>query len=484
MKTKTLSPEKAEKKLLKKQREIAKWEREKARPKNNYYLVYLVFIITLIYIVDEIASQIGPLMKTEIANDLFARYGDRSIGIADLIALIAIPFQALSILYKPLADRFGRKIFLVVNTLGMGLGMLCIFLSQNVILYVVGSCLIQFFVPHDMQVVYIMESAPSKHRGRIYSVVKCIASVCVMLVPLMRKLLMTDTSKWRMVYLIPAVLGLSISFVALLLARETDAFIDSRIRYLKLSEEEIRAQKEKHDGQNSQGNFFSALLFAFKHRQLRNLFICALIFSAGFVITMHYQVILSYGYASHDLSAGLFSSLDAALEGVAVSQVTKALFLFPVGSALAQLLVGFVADHFSRKHAAVTMTALCIAFFVAFSVGASLGWTPYLVGFFTGASIGSYWGVGDINIFMVSESAPTNLRSAVLSAQLLFTGTGTVLNYIIIVPLINKFGNSITGPAAFVIAVVGMSISLVFLASKVHDTTGVDLEKVTGCEWD
>ena len=34
----------------------------------NVYLVYLIFVISLIYAVDEIASQIKLLMQTEIAN--------------------------------------------------------------------------------------------------------------------------------------------------------------------------------------------------------------------------------------------------------------------------------------------------------------------------------------------------------------------------------------------------------------------------------
>ena len=53
----------------KKAREIRKWEKEKAKPKRSYYLIYLVFLISMIYVTDEIASQISTLMKTEIAND-------------------------------------------------------------------------------------------------------------------------------------------------------------------------------------------------------------------------------------------------------------------------------------------------------------------------------------------------------------------------------------------------------------------------------
>lgn len=74
MKQKQLTHQQLEKKALRKQKEIAKWEKEKARPKRSYYIIYLIFIVSLIYVTDEIASQIGTLIKTEIANDLMSSF--------------------------------------------------------------------------------------------------------------------------------------------------------------------------------------------------------------------------------------------------------------------------------------------------------------------------------------------------------------------------------------------------------------------------
>ena len=223
---------------IKRQREIARWERELKKPKKNGYFAWLVFVICLIYMTDEVASQIGFLMKTDIANDLFASFGDSSVGILELVSMVVVPFQVCSIFYKPLADKWGRKTFLVINTFGMSLALLLIFLSNSLILYFLGACLIQFFIPHDMHVVYIMEFAPEKHRARIYSCIKFVANMGVMLVPLLRRLLMQDSSEWRKVFLIPAIVGLLCSFVALISARETDAFINSRLRYLRMTDEE------------------------------------------------------------------------------------------------------------------------------------------------------------------------------------------------------------------------------------------------------
>ena len=230
MKTKQLSPEKLRKQQLRKEKELRYWEKQKARPKGNTYFWYLVLIIALIYAVDEIASQISTLMQTEIANTFFQ--SESAVTLLNLLQIVAIPFQIVGILYRPLADRFGRKTFLIINTFGMSFAMFMIFLSQNVYMYFFAACLIMFFIPHDMHVVYIMETAPSKSRAITYSVVKFFANMAVMLVPFLRRWLMETAGQWRRVYFIPAVVGIIVSLIALLFARETDAFIESRIRYL------------------------------------------------------------------------------------------------------------------------------------------------------------------------------------------------------------------------------------------------------------
>lgn len=48
MKQKQLTHQQLEKKALRKQKEIAKWEKEKTKPKKGYYIIYLVFIVSLI----------------------------------------------------------------------------------------------------------------------------------------------------------------------------------------------------------------------------------------------------------------------------------------------------------------------------------------------------------------------------------------------------------------------------------------------------
>ena len=475
---------KPQRSALRKEREIARWEREKARPKRNTYLISLIFVLTLIYATDEIASQIGTLMKTEIANDLMSSFGDRSVGVLDLIGIVVVPFQIIGLAYRPLADKWGRKTFLIINTFGMSLALLVIFLSNNLFLYFLGACMIQFFIPHDMHVVYIMETAPAKHRARMYSCIKFVANLGVMLVPLLRRILMTDASQWRQVYFIPAIVGLVCSFIALLTARETDAFIDARLRYLKMTDEERAAAEAAKKAEASEGGLIQALKFAWKHKQLKWLYISAALANLGFILTIEYQVIMTYGYAQNFLRNGLYPTMDAALNAVSLDVITTALFLFTIGSACAQVIMGFISDGLGRKPAVITMAALCVASFLGYYIGANLAWSPWIVGFLCGSTIGSYYATNDVLIMMIGESAPTNLRSSAITAQYIVVAVGFAVTYTVALPLAAYFGNTAVGIISLCFLVPGFVAALIALSGKVSDTRGLDLDKVTGCEWD
>ena len=477
--SKVLTPEQIKKKELRKAKELKYWEKQKARPKSNTYFWYLVLIIALIYAVDEIASQINSLMQTEIANSYFQ--SESAVTYLNLLNVVAIPFQIIGILYRPLADRFGRKIFLIINTFGMAFALFVIFLSQNVIMYFIGACLILFFVPHDMHVVYIMESAPAKSRAITYSVVKFFANMAVMLVPLLRRWLMTTSSEWRNVYIIPAIVGMVVSLIALLCARETDAFVESRIRYLKMTEAELQAEEAKKKAQDSQGGVVDALKFGFKHKQLRWVFICFALAGIGVIGSMNYQAILTHGYAQsiHDSNAKEFLDL------VSVNEVSQALILYPIGMALSQVIMGFISDKKGRKPAAITVAANCVVSFVIFALGARMNFlTPEIIGFFCGAFVGSYYSTNDVLIMMASESAPTNLRSSATSAQTVVGFAGYAVAFILNTILALIFGDGIIGTVALCLLVPSFVITLIALIKNTHDTRGIDLETVTGTEWD
>ncbi len=446
------------------QREIKLWEREKSRPRTKGYLLYLIFIITLIYTIDEVASQIGMLMKTEIAIDLMASFGDSSVGALNILGAIGLPFQILGLAYRPMADKFGRKLFLITNTFGMSFALLLIYLSRSIPLYFIGACLVQFFIPHDMHVVYIMETAPSKHRAKIYSSIKFVATLGVVLIPLLRQMLMENVSEWRRVYFIPALLGLAVCVIALFFCRETDTFIDSRLEYLRSPETKVKESK------SAQAGLISAFKYAIKDRQLRWLYIVSALANIGFIASLDYQVIMSYGFAE-----GQFGSLS--IEEIGAGPVTEALMLFPVGCAFSQLITGFVSDYKGRKASAVMSALNCLAGFLGFFCGSILGLAIPAVGLLCGICIGSYYSLNDVINMMVGESAPTSLRSSVMSAQFIVTMAGGLISFAVGYPLQFLLGNQAIGTISFCLLVPGFVLSLIALFLKTRDTNGADLSQ-------
>ena len=172
----------------------------------------------------------------------------------------------------------------------------------------------------------------------------------VLLIPLLRNLLMKTADQWRSVYLIPAIVGVVVSLISLLCARETDTFIDTRIRYLSMSDEELQAEEARKKAQDSQGGIIDALKFGFSHKQLRWVFICFALAGIGVVGSMNYQAIITHGYAE----SVYHLHTEEILEKISISHVNTALILAPIGLALSQVVMGFVSD----EQANVTATGI------------------------------------------------------------------------------------------------------------------------------
>src|SRR5574344_1795355 len=130
------------------QKELAKWQKEKARPNRPAYLWYLMAVLTLVYIVDEVATNLNSTMQPYMIEEFF----ENGLGLSqndaqarwDGYGALGLLMQVITIFYRPLADRFGRKIFLVFNTLIMAIGMTLCLWSPYFPIYLVGYCLLVF----------------------------------------------------------------------------------------------------------------------------------------------------------------------------------------------------------------------------------------------------------------------------------------------------------------------------------------------------
>lgn len=450
--------------------ELEKRQRELDRPTSKGYLFYLLIVLTIVYIIDEITSNMGSSMQSEVVSDFFVRgMGmDFNTGLAAFTAMGA-PVYAVMILlpfYKSLADRFGRKLFLVLNTLGMGLGMFICMIAPNPMVYICGMVVINFVMFNDMQVMYVMECAPEKHRAKLTALTKAIALLGVTLIPVLRDSFMgNDGSEWRKVFLIPVICAVVVGTAAIFLLRETPVFLSKRVAYLKLSDEERAAQEAQHKSKDeSKGGVGKALKFIFQHKQIRAVTLCALVFIASTGVTNYYGSIMKTG-------------------GMTTEQITSAMYFIPFFNAMMTAIGGVITDALGRKKSSIILSVVAFLGLTSFILCSNNGVAPQLVGISYGLFIGGLWSVSDMLFLIIpSESTATNLRASVLGTMSLISGIGGMLSTVIITVGM-LFVKSIGMLCLFVCAPF-MFIAIIILITQVHETKGVDLNTVTGEEWD
>ena len=257
-------------------RELRKRRAQLGKKKPRGYLLYLLVVLSIVYIVDEVTSAMGTSMQSEVVTEFFVlgKGMEFNTGLAAFTAMSA-PLYSMMILmpfYKSLADKYGRKLFLVINTVGMGVGMGICMGATGPLSYLFGMLVINFVMYNDMQVMYVMECAPEKHRAKLTSLTKAVALLGVTTIPILRDVFMGDDgSQWRKVFMIPAMVAVVVGLAAIFLMDETPVFLARRVSYLEMTDEEraARAALEKRSAEEEKGGVGRALKFIFKHKQIR-----------------------------------------------------------------------------------------------------------------------------------------------------------------------------------------------------------------------
>ena len=449
----------------KNQREITKAKKTMSKVLMPGYMAYMLTILSMVYIVDEIASNIYNSLQSDMVTQFYVNGKglDFNTGLATYSAMTA-PLYVIMIItpfYKSLADRFGRKIFLAINTFGMGIGMLICMLAPNPIVYLVGVGVINFLMNNDMQVLYIMESVPEKHRAKFTSITKAVALLGVMAIPTLRNLFMADGGgAWQKVFMIPAIAGMVMGMISLIAMPETPTYLKRRIARLEKSEDTENSNSEEE----SQGSVKDAIKFIFGHKQMRAIALCAFIFVASTGGTNYYESIMKTG-------------------GMSTDNITTAMFFIPLINAAMTALSGFITDLIGRKRSVMVHTGIALVGLVSFVCCSNFGISPVLVGVSYGFFIGGLWSAADILFILIpGESTPTNLRVSVVGTMGIMSGVGNVLSVAIMTVgmlFIESIGFLYLG-----VAIPFLLIAMVILVTKVNETKGVDLTTVTGSEWD
>ena len=450
-------------------RELARLDRQAAFPKGALYLLFVMIVLTVVYVVDEITSNVNAAMQPYVLFDLF-KIGSRDVNAPEYKAAINTvgPWQVASNLfliispfYKALSDKYGRRVFLMINTVGMGVGMLIVMTAQSVVQYILGMLAMMFFTPNDMQVLYIMETAPKEKRATYSFIAKGIALISVSLIGVLSRMFLRDSdpSSWRSVYLIPVIVAIAIGVMAWFLLRETPVFVDQRRALLSMTPEQrkARAAEDKQNSTAEEGGVFRALKFIFVNPQLRWILIAGFLFFATTFYTSYYATVL---------------------EGAMTTElVAVALIVYPFFNGGVTIASGFFSDKLGRKKVCVLLGSLALIGLLLFVLACRLGWGPVAAGIFYGCSIGGLWSMSDtIILTMPAESSPSGMRSSVMGTISVLIGAGMFVGQAIFLVLQNFVSMDVLFLA---ICVPFMALSLLVLLTKVKETKNADLDNIT-----
>jgi MFS family permease len=349
----------------------------------------------------------------------------------------------------------------MINTVGMGIGMCIVMTSQNVAWYILGMLFMMFFTPNDMQVLYIMETAPKQKRATYSFIAKGIALVSVSLIGVFSRIFLNDNepSSWRLVYAIPVVSAIVIGLLSYLFMHETPVFLEQRMGYLSLTkdEREKKLREDKEKGTSEEGGVFRAIRFIFTNKQLRWIFIAGFIFFATTFYTSYYATVLE-GAMSTDM-------------------VATALVIYPFFNGLVTILSGFFSDKLGRKKVCLILGSVTIIGLLMFVLSCRLGLGPIAAGISYGCSIGGLWSMSDTLILtMPAESSPSGMRSSVMGTISVLIGAGMFLGQTIFIVCQNFLPMDVL---FMIICLPFMALSLIILITKVKETKDADLDNIT-----
>ena len=468
---------KEEKISLREQRELARLTEMKRKGRSSLYFWVLFAIIILVNMLDEVSSSTGNTVTTNMIEDFFVRnpfFGkfytlEEGIAMNSLMGIGTGIIAFLAPFYKVLGDRIGRKPLFVISTFGMAIGMVLVFISRNYWIYLIGATFISFFLGHDMQILFVLEEAPSDKRTTLYSIAKSLGIFGTMAIPVLRKILMgNDGTKWRNIYGIPGFLGLVFVVLVILLVKETSVFIDRRSEYLSVPRAERleRERQEKLAAKEAKKNsrkagIIPAIRYIFSHQQLRSLMIVQIVFcSAMIAMSSYYQPIMN----------------DA---GMSTDQITEALVAYPVVFGILTMSSGFISDKLGRKVTITAFTAVALLSYVGFLVTAYTGARAILVGICYALYIGAYWIGKDYIEIMMTENTPTDIRASVMAAANFVYMGGAAVGYFVVV------GGILFLPMwlpCLITIVPGLVVATFLLATRVKETKGIDYAAIDGQE--
>ncbi|MCD8069757.1 MAG: MFS transporter [Lachnospiraceae bacterium] len=461
----------------KRKRQLERLYKEKRRKSYRGYFFIATFIIILTRITNELSTNLSIYVQSSVVSEFFVVNGrsyEEGLSIFSMMNMAASMIVIFAVFYKTLADRLGRKTVLVFNAIGLAMGMVLCYFSASAAMYIAGIAFTNFFVQNDMQMVYILETAPEGRETTYFGFIKAVGILGLLLVPVLRDSVMNnEQTLWRNIYLIPAIICLVVAVCTTLFLRESEPFINQRIARLekkaalgsssrekvqcadkktdiKQPESEINGEEEK----SADTSLGKAIRYVMQNKETRWIVLTYLFFG---VCSM-----AAYSYVESVMTTN----------GMSASDVTSALYIYPFVYAALTFIAGPLGDRFGRKAVIIPTGCLTVGGYLFFLMGCRSGWNPYLIGLLNGIYLGSYFIATEYTGLMLMEKVPTEIRASATSAATVLVMGGYILGLAQMMIIMTNIG---LNAAVLSTIIPYMLIGTLIMIFKITETKGTKL---------
>ncbi|MCX6661777.1 MAG: MFS transporter [Euryarchaeota archaeon] len=343
------------------------------KPRSKNYIIYLVFFMGLVAIMDQYLSMVPITYMNSILNE----YGMTASQFEWWEALYLVPTFFIFAL-NGLVDIIGRKFSILLLILLMGFSSLAIVLfTPTFHLFMIFYSVVTFTTVSNMWTIPISEESPAQKRAKLTSIVYVIG-----LFPLSAiiPLYVIPTLGWKWMY--------GIMFFFMIPVLVFWVFMKETGRYEEIKEGRKIGKLKKHFfglGSITRCDVRYIIFSAF-------IWMCWLINSLLIIRWMGYYFMVIHGYARNEwllifLASGIMMIIGGIVSGYVMDKIgrKKGFFIGAAGFAFCLLLLGFGPVAFLPVFGALT------GFFIAFAYawvivfipeifpterrGACLGWT-------------------------------------------------------------------------------------------------------------
>lgn len=415
------------------------------------YILFLIVILIFVAILDSYTTNFKNVIPSKIQEEFLfplGYTGNDADSIYSFLLSIASLGTFFIFLFLWLSDKIGRKIFLIIAVLGMGLVSVFLSFSANIIQFTILLFFLHIFFNADIQIMYVSEESPPDKRARFINLIYMGSVAGTLAVPVFRSIFITETStigSWRGMTLFPLIICIPLSIIILFTIKETSKY------------EEVR---ENLSGQYKKENIkakFKTIFSQDRRKQYNTLLILTFFAGLNYIFILLGEDFLS--------SSPYFDQGDI---NTVVTAMALAIFF-------GYLITGIVADKFGRKKL-MYIYAILIPISRAILVFGAMIPEGTLIIVLIGAILSNISGIGfAILVTTVTlESLPTESRGTGSGFKSLFTHIGTTIGLLIsgIITAIGGLGMT------FIIVSLVFIIALPLIYWNLKETKGQDLSSI------